>query len=67
MPIRARVLLEDFESAFEDAWNVAQDILIYIDEHYDGDRNAFIDEALHDCDYYTVASALKAVFGFSEK
>lgn len=67
LPTRARVMLEDFEMAFSDAWNAAQDILLYIDNNYDGDRCAFLDDALHDCDYYSIAQALNAVFDFSEK
>lgn len=66
LPIRAKVLLADFESAFSNTYDAAQDILNYIDDYYEGNRNDFLNEALHDCDYYTVAQALKVIFDFSE-
>lgn len=67
LPTRARVMLEDFEMAFSDVCDAAQDILLYVDNHYEGDLQAFLNDALHDCDYSSIAQALKAVFGFSEK
>lgn len=64
---RTRVLLEDFESAFSYAWDAAQDILIHIDSYYDGNKEMFLDDVAHSCDYFTTAKALKAIFDFSEK
>ena len=66
MEVEARELLEDFESAYQDAWFVAQDILKYIDNEYDGDRYRFLYEVAHCCDYFSAADALKAVFDISE-
>ena len=66
LPIKARALLKEFESAFSNAWDIAQEILYYIEDAYDGDKNEFISNALHNVDYCTVAKALKAIFDFSE-
>lgn len=66
LPIKARALLKEFESAFSNTWDTAQDILFYIEDAYDGDRNEFLSNALHNVDYCTVAKALQAIFDFSE-
>ena len=67
MQAEARELLEDFENAYSEAWFDAQDILKYIEEKYGGDRQAFLDNVAHSCDYCSAAEALKSVFGISEK
>ena len=66
MEVEARELLEEFESAYQDAWFVAQDILKYIDDEYNGDRERFLYEVANCCDYYSTAEALKAVLEVSE-
>ena len=66
MQVEARELLEDFESAYQDAWFVAQDILKYIDDEYNGDREQFLYDVAHSCDYFSTAEVLKAVFDISE-
>lgn len=66
LPMKAKVLLEEFESAFSNAWDAAQCIQNYIHDVYDGDRSEFMDNALRDCDYYVIAKALQMFFGFSE-
>ena len=66
LPIKAKTLLNEFDNAFENAWDIAQDILYYIEDNYDGDRNEFMSNALHNVDYCTVAKALKVIFDFSE-
>ena len=66
MEVEARELLEDFESAYSEAWFVAQDILKYIDDEYNGDRDRFLYEVEHCCDYFSTAEALKAVLEVSE-
>ena len=64
--IKEKALLNEFESVFSTAWDIAQDILYYIEDAYDGDRNEFLSNALHNVDYCTVAKALQAIFNFSE-
>ena len=64
--IKEKALLNEFESVFSNAWDIAQEILYYIEDAYDGDRNEFLSNALHNVDYCTVAKALKAIFDFSE-
>ena len=66
MEVEARELLEDFESAYSEAWFVAQDILKYIDDEYNGDRDRFLYEVANCCDYFSTAEALKAVLEVSE-
>ena len=66
LPTKAKALLDEFESAFTNAWDAAQDILFYIEDAYDGDRSEFMENALNNCDYHTVAQALQAIFAFSE-
>ena len=66
MEVEARELLEEFESAYQDAWFVAQDILKYIDDEYNGDRERFLYEVANCCDYFSTAEALKAVLEVSE-
>ena len=64
--IKEKALLNEFESVFSNAWDIAQEILYYIEDAYDGDRNEFLSNALHNVDYCTVAKALQAIFDFSE-
>ena len=66
MEVEARELLEEFESAYQDAWFVAQDILKYIDDEYNGDRERVLYEVANCCDYFSTAGALKAVLEVSE-
>ena len=66
MEVEARELLDDFETAYQDAWFVAQDILKYIDDEYNGDRDRFLYEVANCCDYFSTAEALKAVLEVSE-
>ena len=66
MQAEARELLENFESAFSETWFCAQDILKYIDDEYGGDRDLFLYQVAHCCDYFSAAEALKAVFDISE-
>ena len=66
MEVEARELLEEFESAYQDAWFAAQDILKYIDDEYDGDQERFLYEVANCCDYFSTAEALKAVLEVSE-
>lgn len=66
MEVEARELLDEFESAYSEAWFAAQDILKYIDDEYDGDKERFLYEIAHCCDYYSTAEALKAVLEVSE-
>ena len=66
LPIKAKTLLNEFDNAFQNAWDIAQEILYYIEDVYDGDKNEFMSNALHNVDYCTVAKALKAIFDFSE-
>lgn len=66
LPTKAKALLDEFESAFSNTWDAAQDILYYIEDAYDGDRAEFMENALHNSDYSTIAKALKVIFDFSE-
>ena len=66
LPTKAKALLDEFESAFSNTWDAAQDILFYIEDAYDGDRSEFMENALRNSDYHTVAQALQAIFAFSE-
>ena len=66
LPTKAKALLDEFDNAFQNAWDIAQEILYYIEDAYDGDRNEFLSNALHNVDYCTVAKALQAIFAFSE-
>ena len=67
MQAEARELLEDFESAYSEAWIAAQDVLAYIEEEYDGDRERFLYEVAHNCDYFSASEALRIVFDHSER
>ena len=67
MQVEARELLEEFESAYSAAWFVAQDILKYIDDEYNGDRERFLYDVANCCDYYSSEEALKSIFEVSEK
>lgn len=62
MQAEARELLEDFESAFSIVWDSAQDILNYINVEYNGNKEQFLFEVAHNCDYCSTAEALKSVF-----
>ena len=64
--VESRKLLEEFESAFSDAWFAAQEILKYIDDEYNGDKERFLYEVAHNCDYFSAAKALKSIFDHSE-
>ena len=66
LSMKAKVLLEEFECAFSNAWDAAQCIQDYIHDVYDGDRSEFMNNALRDCDYCAIAKALQMLFGFSE-
>ena len=66
MEVEARELLEKLECAYSEAWFVAQDILKYIDDEYNGDRERFLYEVANCCDYFSTAEALKAVLEVSE-
>lgn len=66
MEVEARELLADFENAYQEAWFVAQDIVKYIDDEYNGDKERFLCDVANCCDYFSTAEALKAVFDISE-
>ena len=67
LPKQARVLLENFESAFSETWLVAQFISEYINDVYRGDKNEFLNAVSRNCDYYSSADILRFVFEYSEK
>ena len=62
MQAEGRELLEDFESAFSIVWDSAQDILKYIEVEYNGNKEQFLFEIAHSCDYCSTAEALRSVF-----
>ena len=66
MQAEARELLEDFESAYSEAWITAQDVLKYINDYYGGDRNRFLQDVAQSCDYCSAAEALRSIFEISE-
>ena len=66
MEVEARELLADFENAYQEAWFVAQDIVKYIDDEYNGDKERFLCDVANCCDYFSTSEALKAVFDISE-
>ena len=66
LPKQARLLLENFESAFSETWLATQLISDYIKEEYHGDRNVFLNEVSKSCDYFSSATALQTIFDYSE-
>ena len=60
-------LIENFENEFSNLWETLQDIQAYVNEFYDGDRWAFLDELDKSCDYCTTSKLMRLIFDFSEK
>lgn len=60
-------LIRNFEIVFQCLWDSLQDIQHYVNEFYDGDRWAFLDELDKSCDYCTTSKLMRLIFDFSEK
>ena len=55
----AHELLSEFDSAYNVAWETAQDIQKYIDDRYDGNTEQFLFDVAQSCDYFSLSPILK--------
>ena len=67
MEVEMAELVSAFDNAYLTAWECCEDINQYIKDHYNGDKEKFLSDISHNCDYCSVSSALKTVMNEIEK
>lgn len=60
-------LLEEFECAFEEAFDVSQSIAAQIELCRGGNCDGFISDVARNCDYFSAAEILRFFFDYANK